>query len=212
MRRSLALAALALPLSLLLAAQRPGGEPAPPAVPEMQTLSRAWEATGGRLEQAVLFLQEPVADRAVVERLAAGLGWQGPDPAGEERSLRLLEGVGGPYVEVTWRLTGEAALRWAERYRELRGSLADQGLWPQVQVELSGRAGDADPLALAEAALDAVGARQREPWRDARSASVAGYTPLLPPGPYAVNVQVAVRRSGDESRLWVGWPTVRSDY
>ncbi len=212
MRRSVALAALALPLSMLLAVQRPGGESAAPAVAEMQTLGLAWEAAGDRLEQAVLFLQEPVEDRTAAERLAARLGWGGPAPAGEARSLRLVEGVGGPYVEVTWRLSGQAALGWAERYRELRRALAAEGLWPQVQVELAGSGKDADPLALAEAALDAVGARQREPWSDGRSASVAGYTPLLPPGPYAVNVQAAARRSGGGSRLWVAWPTVRSDY
>lgn len=212
MRRSLALAALALPLSVLLAAHRPAGEPPRPAVPEMQTLGRAWEAAGDRLEQAVLFLREPVESLAAAARLADGLGWNRPAPADEERSLRVLEGVGGPYVEITWRLHGEAAGQWHQRYRELRRALAAEGMWPQVQVELSGRAAAGDPLALAEAALDAVAARQREPWNGGQSASIAGYTPLLPPGPYAVNIQAAVRRSGDGSRLWIGWPTVRSDY
>ncbi|MBY6276472.1 YwmB family TATA-box binding protein [Symbiobacterium thermophilum] len=216
---ALALALVAAPLwafpGLRPAAERPRRESAAPLPgPALEMLNRAWEAAGDRLEQALLFLQEPVEDPQVAERLAAGLGWGADAPTGEERSLRLVDGIGGPYVEVTWRLRGEAAARWDERYRELRQTLAAEGLWPQVQVELSGRAAGGQPLALAGAALDALGARQREPWSDGRAASVAGYTPLLPPGPYAVNVQAAVRRDGDGdgNRLWIGWPTVRSDY
>lgn len=211
--------ALALAVAALLLAwgtvmeRSPAGPAAPAPLPGIEMLDRAWEATGGELEQALLFVREPVADRPAAERIAAGLGWTGPAPAGEERSLRLVEGAGGPYVEVAWRLSGEAARTWAERYRELRRAFAREGLWPPVHVELSGRAGEGgDPLALTEAALDAVKAGERQPWQGPRSASVAGYSPLLPPGPYAVNVQAAARSGADGTRLWVGWPVVRSDY
>lgn len=219
-----ACAALAALLALSAAPPRvfPGlGPPAegrekqsagPASGPALEALHRAWEAAGDRLEQAVLFLQEPVADPQAVERIAAGLGWGEGVPPDEDRSLRLVEGIGGPYLELTWRLRGEAAARWVARYRELRRVLAAEGVWPRVHVELSGRAAAGPPLALAEAALDALGAGGREPWSEGPAASVAGYTPLLPPGPYTVNVQAAVRRSGDENRLWIGWPTVRSDY
>ncbi|MBP2019783.1 hypothetical protein J2Z79_003225 [Symbiobacterium terraclitae] len=212
MRRPVLLAAFPLLLVYVaLAAVRTQSAPAPG--PGIAALDRAVAAAGGHLEEAALFVTEPVADPDVGQRLAARLGWGEGEPPSERRRLAVEGGIGGPVLSVEWRLTGEAAAGWADRYAALKGALAAEGMWVPVQVELSGRAAGADdPLTLAGAALDGLAARARQPWAGDRAASIAGWSPLLPPGPYEVNVQVAVRQQPGGDRFWIGWPLVRSDY
>jgi len=212
MRRPALLAVFPL-LLVYIALAAAQTRPAPAPGPGVAALDLALAAIGGRVEEAALFVAEPVADPAVGQRLAARLGWDGPEPSSERRWLAVEGGLGGPVLAVEWRLTGAAAADWADRYAALKGALAAEGLWVPVQVELSGRAAvPDDPLALAGAALDGVAARARQPWAGDRAASIAGWSPLLPPGPHEVNVQVAVRQQPEGGRFWIGWPLVRSDY
>ncbi|MEW8976974.1 MAG: hypothetical protein AB2385_01105 [Symbiobacterium sp.] len=222
-------ALLLLPVYVALAAARPGLAPARAAVTGdggqvaasdvsaeesgIAALGRAVAAMGGRLEAAALVATVPAAGPEAAERLAARLD-RAPQasPAGQRR-LAVEDGIGGPVLTVEWRLHGPEAGRWDEAHAALQAALAAEGLEAPVYVELSGRTARPDsPLALAAAALDGVAARDRQPWAEGPSASVAGWSRLLPPGPYPVNVQVAVRHEGGEGRFWIGWPVVRSDY
>ena len=67
---------------------------------------------------------------------------------------------------------------------------------------------------LAGKAMGALAATDRQPWSDMLAASVAGRTTHLPPGPFGVNVQVAVRRdpARGTTRVWVAWPALLQEY
>jgi|GEM_PF-5158697 len=212
MRRSVLLAVFPL-LFAYVALVALHSQSAPAGGPAMAALDRAVGATGGQLEEAVLLVTEPVADPGVGRRLAARLGWGDEEPPSERRRLAVESVISGPVLTVEWRLTGSAAAAWAEHYASLKEALAAEGLWVPVQVELSGSAPvSGDPLAVAESVLDGVAAKARQPWAGDRVASIAAWSPILPPGPYEVNVQVAVRQRPEGGRFWIGWPLVRSDY
>ena len=209
----LLVALLCLALYAGFALNHPRERPAPRPEVGVAALDRAVLAARGTLESAMLVVNEPVSDPDLAGRVAARLGWGATPAAGEERTVAMGEELGGPVLRLNWRLTGSAAAGWAERYAALRAALAAEGVWPPIQVELAGRSAEpGGPLELAHGSLDGVAAASRQPWSDERSASVAGWSPLLPPGPYEVNVQVAVRRQAGGSRFWIGWPAVRSDY
>lgn len=214
MHRTVALGILALLLFYVgLVVVRQDRLPAASPNLSIAYLQRAVRDTGGTLDSAVLTLNEPVSDAAQWARIAARVWPEEAHSEEEQRETALVEEGGGPVAKLTWRLTGKAAAGWAERHAALTRAMIDEGLWAPINVELSGRLAEgADPLRLAHAALDGVEARQREPWSDGRSASVAGWSGLLPPGPYEVNVQAAVRRTADGVRFWIGWPAVRTDY
>lgn len=214
MHRTVALGILALLLFYAgLAVIRQNRLPAASANLSIAYLERAVHDTGGTLDSAVLTLNEPVNDAAQWARIAARVWPEEAQTEEDRREIALVEEGGGPVVKLTWRLAGEAAAGWAGRHAALSRAMVDEGLWVPIYVELSGRLAEgADPLRLAHVALDGVEARQREPWSDGRSASVAGWSGLLPPGPYEVNVQAAARRTAHGVRFWIGWPAVRTDY
>lgn len=214
MHRTIAVGTLVLLLLAIgLAVSRGDKLPAASSDLSIAHLQRAVRGTGGTLDSAVLTLNEPVNDAAQWARIAARIWPEAAQQAQERRETALVAEGEALVVKLSWRLTGEAAAGWAERHAALSRAMADEGLWAPIYVELAGRAPDgADPLRLAQAALDGVEARQREPWSDSRSASVAGWSGLLPPGPYEVNVQAAARKAADGTRFWIGWPAVRTDY
>lgn len=207
MQRAAALGALLLLAACAgLAAGLDNKLPAASQGMSVQHLNRAVRGAGGSLDTAVLRLNEPVEDAAQWGRIAARV-WP------EEAQGVLVEEGGVLVVKLAWELADEDAAGWAERHAALTRAMAAEGLRAPVYVELSGlSATGVDPQKLVAAALDGVGATQRQPWADSRSASAAGWSALLPPGPYEVNVQAAARQTADGLRFWIGWPAVRSDY
>ena len=180
-------------------------------------LEEAVSATGAVLERVTVSGWVRVAGPEVRDRTAKALGWTGTTAPGEVRELKLYRQEGVDYLALRWELSGAAKLPWRVTYSKLRHVL-DQaggpGAEPVVTVQLEGITERSEVMALSAAALDAVQATGRQPWHDARAASIAARTSLLPGSAFGVNVQVAARRepAGKRTRIWVAWPALQQEY
>lgn len=192
-------------------------------VPVLQTvetvgllpLSNALEASGARLEEAVIAARVEVAEPADREKAVAALGWAGKTPKGETRLAQVQGRDGRHLLLVRWTLSGPAATTWETHAREVREVLAQYGSSPLLTVQLGGRRAPAEDLTkVAAQALDALRATARQPWSDGRAASLAGRTAMLPSSPLGVNVQAAARKdqATGQVRVWVAWPALLQEY
>ena len=181
----------------------------------VEPLSRALEASGAKLEEAVIAARVEVAEPADREKVVAGLGWSGKTPKDETRLAQVQARDGRHLLLVRWTLTGVAATHWDTHAREVSEVLAHYGPAPLLTVQLGGRRAPADDLSQIPAkALDALRATSRQPWADGRAASLAGRTKMLPASPLGVNVQAAARKdqASGQVRVWVAWPALLQEY
>jgi len=177
-------------------------------------LQRSLEATSASLSEAVITGWAEIADPGDCNKVAVALGWTGAPPEGESWNVATRERNGRYYITARWTLSGQAVSRWQAAVKSLQEGLEHSTRAPSVTVQVGGVAQGDDLTGVASKALGALGATDRQPWSDTRAASVAGRTTLLPPGPFGVNVQVAVRRDAarDETRVWVAWPALLQEY
>lgn len=176
----------------------------------LAALQRSLEAAGAPLTQAVITGWAEVQGPGDKDRVEAALGWKGSAPEGETRTVSIRAIEGHSYATVRWVLSGKAAARWQVAAKAVQAGLASA----KVTVQLEGVTESEGLTELAGKALGAVGATDRQPWSDLRAASVAGRTTQLPPGPFGVNIQVAVRRDAarEQTRVWVAWPALLQEY
>lgn len=178
-------------------------------------LETALAATGAGLEQVTITGWVRVGAPRVREQVAADLGWaERAAPPGEMRELKVHRRDGVDYLALRWVLTGVASSDWQSGQGKVRRALAAVGVNPVVTVQLEGTTARPGLQEVGARALDALGATERQPWSDSRSASIAGRTDRLPVSAVGVNVQVAVRRvSGvDRAKVWVAWPALLQEY
>lgn len=176
-------------------------------------LVKGLEATGAGLDEATLAGWGEVREPGARDRVATALG--AVPGEGESRTIEVRDRDGRSYVTVLWKLTGKAASRWAASFGVLQKVLQQSTHAPSVTVQLGGTTADFGNLTdLTARALDSLRATDRQPWSDPRAASVAGRTTHLPPGPFGVNVQVAVRTDPAKgtTRVWVAWPALMQEY
>lgn len=180
----------------------------------LEALQKSLEATGARLDEAVITGWAEAGSAGDRDAVAAALGWTGPVPSGESRAVAVRQGNGRQYVTVRWTLTGKAASQWQPAVRAVQKALEKEAGSPSMAVQLGATAPGGSLTELAGKALGALSATDRQPWSDRRAASVAGRTTLLPPGPFGVNVQVAARRDAAQAltRMWVAWPALLQEY
>ncbi|HLN64513.1 MAG TPA: hypothetical protein VK464_23570 [Symbiobacteriaceae bacterium] len=181
----------------------------------LQPLSSALEASGAKLEEAVIAARVEVAEPADREKVVAALGWSGKTPKDETRLAQVQARDGRHLLLVRWTLRGVAANNWEARAREVSEILAHYGSTPLLTVQLGGRRAPTDDLTQVPAkALDALRATSRQPWADGRAASLAGRTKMLPASPLGVNVQAAARKdqASGQVRVWVAWPALLQEY
>lgn len=180
----------------------------------LQALQRSLEATGARMREAVVNGWAEVPGTGDRDRVAAALGWQESAPEGETRTISLHTRDNRTYASVRWVLSGNRAGQWHNASKVVQNALLQVGGSPSVSVQLEGVTSEEGLTELAGKALDAVRAIERQPWSDLRAASVAGRTTHLPPGPFGVNIQVAVRRDAarEQTRVWVAWPGLLQEY
>jgi hypothetical protein len=175
-------------------------------------LATALAATGARCDEVQLTGWVSVANPSAKDRLLQALG---PARAGESRQANLREQNGQSYLVVRLVLTGKALGAWQSRVQALQKALdAVSTGTAEMTVQLGGPAPDGSLTEVAAKALGALAAVDRQPWSDTRAASVAGRTKDLPPSPFGVNVQVAVRRDAvkGQTRVWVAWPALQQEY
>lgn len=178
----------------------------------LEALVTGLEATGAGLEEAKLTGWAEVRAPGDRDRVINALGAVVAER--ENRTVSVREQDGHQYVTVQWSLAGKAASQWAARLRVLQKVLQQIGQAPSVSVQLSGTTAGDNLTDLTDRALGALRATDRQPWSDPRAASVAGRTTHLPPGPFGVNVQVAVRKDPAKgtTRVWVAWPALMQEY
>ncbi|HWI51086.1 MAG TPA: YwmB family TATA-box binding protein [Symbiobacteriaceae bacterium] len=177
-------------------------------------LQKGLEATGAGLSEVVITAWAEIAHPGDRDKVAKALGWAGVPPEGETRNVAARERNGRYYVTARWTLSGKAVSDWQTAAKTLQEGLERSTTAPSVTVQVGGVIQGDGLTEVANKALDALGATERQPWNDMRAASVAGRTTLLPPGPFGVNVQVAVRRDAarGETRVWVAWPALLQEY
>lgn len=178
-------------------------------------LQRALRATGAELDRVVITGWVPVAGPQSREQVAVALGWKdGQIPADEFRELSLHKRDGQTYLSARWEMTGTTTATWAASQGALRRTLSRVGSGGNVTVQLQGVTNRTDSLAAANQALDAVRGQHRQEWTDSLAASVSGQSTDLPPSPFGVNIQAALRRdaSAGVTRVWVAWPALLQDY
>lgn len=171
-------------------------------------------ATGASVDEAVVIGWGEVRAASDRDKIAQALGWHGSPPEGESRTLALREQNDKLYVTVRWTLSGKAIGRWQQSAVTVERALKPSALVTSVAVQVSGVTAEDGLPELSGKALDALAATDRQPWSDQQAASVAGRTTQLPPGPFGVNVQVAVRRDAgkDNTRVWIAWPALLQEY
>jgi len=180
----------------------------------MGALQKGLAAAGALLDEAVITGWVELQRPQETDRVKAALGWNGMQPEGERRAVALRDRNGRQYIFIRWEMRGKAAAKWQAGMRHLQMALEQAVAPPTVTVQLGGPAPGADLPELADRALGALSATDRQPWSDMRAASVAGRTTQLPPGPFGVNVQVAVRHDAatGQTRAWVAWPALLQEY
>jgi hypothetical protein len=183
-----------------------------PSADGLKALETGLAATGARLEEVKLIGWGRVREPGARDRVVATLGARPAE--GESRVVSVRDKDGHQYVTVQWTLTGKAATHWAASLRALQKALEQNAHAPSVSVQLGGTTAGEDLTDLTDRALGALRATDRQPWSDPRAASVAGRTTHLPPGPFGVNVQVAVRTdpATGMTRVWVAWPALMQEY
>jgi hypothetical protein len=182
---------------------------------QLTGLHYAFEAAGGKLEQATITAWSEVTDASVQQRAAKLLGWrEGDAPEGESRSLIIHRKAGVPHLSLRWVLTGRAAERWSARAALVNRAMLLTGPNPSLTVQLEGVTEKADLLGLGTKGMDALGAKGRQVWSSPAAVSIAGRSVQLPPSAFGVNVQIAVRTDSvtKRNRLWVAWPALLQEY
>lgn len=186
------------------------------AVPEqgLAPLQKSLEATGAKLDEVVITGWAESRRPGDSDRVTSALGWKGAPPNGQARSVALRDRNGRQYILVRWTLTGSAVSAWQASVQSLQKAMKLAGESPMVTVQLGGNAPSDNLTELADRALGALAATDRQPWSDLRAASVAGHSTHLPPGPFGANVQVAVRHDAAKghTRVWVAWPALLQEY
>lgn len=184
----------------------------PPGV--LSPLQGALGATGATLEKVQMTGWVQVKSPDVLAKVKEDLGWNRSGGAGGFREAKLHLKEGTYYLAIQWVLKGPAVLAWHSDYARLDQVLTKVGVHPAITVQLEGLSPRTSPLEMVDRAMAALRAGDRQPWSDAFAASVSGRTTLLPPGPFGVNVQAAVRRdsAGKGARVWVAWPALQQEY
>lgn len=199
------------------ASQAAGGIPVTgarvPAEP-MAALERGLEATGAKLTRVTILGWVRMERKNGADDVRKALGWTGAAPQGEVRDSHLSTRDGAQYLSVRWELPGDSSDGWVFKQAAVRRALALGGKDPFLTVQLEGEVAGSQPTALTAAALNALGAVERQDWEGPSAASSAGRSAQLPPSMFGVNVQVAARqddRTGN-TRIWLAWPALQQEY
>lgn len=179
----------------------------------MVGLNDALRATGATPERITITGWIEVPDAQVEQQVRTALAWTQQTPA-ETRELRTLARNEAYYLTLRWVFAGGPAHQWEERFTLVRRVLSRPGGEPVLTVQLEGTTGRTQPARLVRSALDVVNATGRQPWAGPGSASLAGWTPGLPAGPYPTNIQVAARTDSQTGRthVWAAWPALQQEY
>lgn len=177
-------------------------------------LQTALTNTGATLDRAQMTGWVQVKSPDVLTKVKEKLGWNRAVGSTELREAKVHFREQKYYLAVHWVIKGESASRWHDGYERLASALTGVGINPAITVQLEGKSPKARPLDQANQAMAVLRAGDRQSWSDSYAASISGRTAALPPGPFGVNLQVAVRRvdADQGTRVWVAWPALQQEY